>query len=93
MRLRAVCSGKVFSSAVKKAWVWNGGYGYVGGLRDRVLPTYGAGIPELELLGASFVCEDENVGEFEGSRRCDDEADDELEGGKLVGGSPRVEPV
>lgn len=86
MRLRAVCSGKVFSRAVKKAWVWNGGLEYVGSLRDDGSTTYGAGTPEFRVLlkgGASFACEDRNVDEF-GSRGW---------GGELVGGSPRLGPV
>ena len=90
MRLRAVCSGKVFSRAVKKAWVWNGGLEYVGSLRNDVSTTYGAGTPEFKVLlkgGESFVREDRIVvDEFEGSRGWGEELE-------VVGGSPRLGPV
>ena len=95
MRLRAVCSGKVFSSAVKKAWVWNGGLEY-GTLRNGIWTIYGVGTPEFkELLkgGALLACEDRNVDEFEGSRG-DVEADGGLDGSALlVVGSSRLGPV
>lgn len=70
-------------------------------MRGGISTTYGAGTPEFEELrlliegGASSACEDGNVDEdeFEGSRGCDIEADGGLEGGELLGGSPRVGPV
>jgi len=49
IRLRAVGVGNVFSKAVKKAWVWNGGLEYVG---TREISVEGTS----ETRGGGLVC-------------------------------------
>ena len=81
---------------MKKAWVWNGGLEYAGGLRNGVSTIYGAGSPEFEGLLKGEVllaCEDRIVDEFEGSLGCDIEADGGLDVELLIVGSPKLGPV